>query len=886
VSLGVSRRVQAGAAMGLAAACLALTASSAPASSVQSQEWWLRALHVTQAQQSASAHGVTVAVLDTGVDKDQADLRGAVVTGPDYSDSGRVPGGLLWGVHGTAMASLIAGRGHGSNHAAGIMGIAPDATVLSVRVTLESNDPLLADANIAASLPDAIARGIRYAVRHDATVIDLPLDTVTTPGAAGAGGNAAERAAVAYALAHGVVLIAPAGDDVDGTDPVNFPAAYRGVISVGAFNSTFTRAPFSSHQPYVTLTAAGEGVVAANGASGYAQVSSTTAASAVVAGIAALIRAQFPALTPAQVTRALTQSTVFQRPGGQRTGSGAGTVDAAGALAAAARMAEAVPTSGSSSPAVTPAAQAPTPPAVHASGGLGKTLLIDVGIAVAVFLLLAVPILGYGRYRRRRARAARLAEVRAAAQPVARPLSEASARAGARTQPKPRAQPKPRSKPKARAKPEARRTRKAATATAKPEEYSYIPAPVSPAPPAAGARPANGAGASAQPPWAPWGSGSGPPGSGFTGSSFTGSSFTGSAFPVSAFPRAGHGGAPAEPTAPAGRAAQGGPAAQSGPAGLAGAGGQAEEAARPFGKTGPAATTGPLFGEGSAHAGPAHAGPAQAGPARAGGILGARTPGGALGGPTPGGALGGPTPGGTLGRPAPEGPAPGRPTPGGTPGGPAPGGGPGAESGPAAPGTAAGRPMGPHRTGAPRTPKVSGSPPWEPAPEPVGEVPWGRPLMPPTIGARAFPMGSPQSPAAPVPEFPASGPPEPAGHGAPGPGRPGAPGPRAPGPGRPGAERPGPGGPGPESAQPEPDLSPWDAIAEEAWPGGPGASKPSAPTPRRQASGNGLPDQTHVSRSGPQDEDPSAASQPIYVWNPAASTDSFPAVPPDEENKP
>ncbi len=414
---GSARFVLAGVAAGLAVTCLVLNAAAASASGVRSQEWWLQALHVTQAWQSTRGGGVTVAVLDTGVNPAQADLAGAVVTGPDYSGSGRVRGGPFWGVHGTAMASLVAGRGHGPAQAAGIIGVAPSATILSVRVTLETDDPLRQDANIAGGLPDAIARGIRYAVKHGADVIDLPLDPVTTPGAPGVGGSPAERSAVGYALAHRVVLVAPAGDDVPGTDPVNFPASYRGVISVGAFNSAFIKAPFSSHQPYVTLTAAGDGVVAAGPSASYAQVSSTSAASAVVAGIVALIRAQFPALSPAQVTKALTESTVFRRPGGQSDGSGAGTVDAAKALAAAARTIEAVPSSGSSGAAAGSAAQAPSPPAVRASGGLRRTLLIDAGLALAVFLVLAVPILGYGRFRRRRARAARLAEVRAAAQP-------------------------------------------------------------------------------------------------------------------------------------------------------------------------------------------------------------------------------------------------------------------------------------------------------------------------------------------------------------------------------------------------------------------------------------------------------------------------------------
>ena len=100
-------------------------------------------------------------MLDTGVDPEQADLTGAVTTGPDYTNSGRVPGGQFWGIHGTEMASLIAGHGHGPAQAHGIIGIAPAAKILSVRVTLESNDPLLSKQTIAAGLPNAIARGIR-----------------------------------------------------------------------------------------------------------------------------------------------------------------------------------------------------------------------------------------------------------------------------------------------------------------------------------------------------------------------------------------------------------------------------------------------------------------------------------------------------------------------------------------------------------------------------------------------------------------------------------------------------------------------------------------------------------------------------------------------------
>jgi Subtilase family len=701
VSLGFPRLARAGAAAGLAVACLAVNAASTPAAadSVRNQEWWLQALHVTQAWQSTRAGGVTVAVLGTGVYPKQADLRGAVTTGPDYTNSSRVRGGPFWGTEGTAVASLIAGRGHGANAGAGIMGVAPAASILSVRVTLEGDDPLLTDANIGGGLPDAIARGIRYAVNHHASVIDLPLDPVTVPGSPGVGGSSAEKAAVAYALAHHVVLVAPAGDEGADADPVNFPASYKGVISVGAFDSQFNKASFSSRQPYVTLTGAGAGVIAASGPTGYAQMNSTAAASAVVAGVAALIRAQFPALSPAQVAKALTEGARFGRLGGQLVGSGAGTVDAAAALAAAARMTEAVPGSGSSPVAASPGAQPPSAPAVHTSSHLNRTLLIDAGIAVAIFLLLAVPILTYGLRRRRRARAARLAEVRAAAQPMPR-------------------------KPAA--------ARHAATDTVEPDQHNYIPAPPNQGAPAAPARPAGrptaavapavappgpspansspavGAGAassagaggngirpSGHPPWAVWGSENGIPGSGPPAR----------AIPGSAFPAAGEPGLPTNPPpGPPGPAAAGDPSGDGDLAALIGLAGHPGAGELPRRTAGPAGA-----GRRAAPAGPEPTGPAQAGPG--GGVPGWNIP-GAGRGPEPGAA-----------------------------------------------GTAAGRPTGPQRPGGSRAPRITGRPPWEPAPEPAGEVPWGRSPMPQAGGARTFPTG-PQRAEVPMPETPASRRPE------------------------------------------------------------------------------------------------------------------------------
>ena len=77
------------------------------------------------------------------MDPSHPDLTGTVITGPDYTGSGRAPGSPYWGVEGTAVAGIIAG--HGDHGSWGVVGVAPDAKILSVRVTLEFNDPLATD---------------------------------------------------------------------------------------------------------------------------------------------------------------------------------------------------------------------------------------------------------------------------------------------------------------------------------------------------------------------------------------------------------------------------------------------------------------------------------------------------------------------------------------------------------------------------------------------------------------------------------------------------------------------------------------------------------------------------------------------------------------------
>ena len=381
-------------------------------------QWWLTSLHVPQAWRAAAVKGagVTVAVLSTGVSASQQDLSGAVLTGPDYAGSGRVAGGPFWGFEGTAVAGLIAGHGHGAGGASGSTGIAPRARILSVPVTLEYDDPLNSDAAITKRLPDAIAAGIRYAVAHGARVIALPLDPGTLGIAAGgdpaaAGGSAAERSAVAYAVAHDVVLVAPAGDNGMGAGTVNYPAAYPGVLAVGATAKGGQLAPFTNKSSYVALTAPGTGLtVAAPDGGGYGTLASTDMSAALAAGVAALIRSRFPGLTAAAVVQAMERGVT----GPAAPGAGHGALDAAGALTVAATLAarQAPPATATPSPqpSVTqpPRLGATASAARSGAGILAGSLLRDAVIVLGVLIAaLAVALVLHSSRRRRAAAAAR-----------------------------------------------------------------------------------------------------------------------------------------------------------------------------------------------------------------------------------------------------------------------------------------------------------------------------------------------------------------------------------------------------------------------------------------------------------------------------------------------
>ncbi|MFC7968920.1 type VII secretion-associated serine protease mycosin [Streptomyces cinereoruber] len=330
----VRRRARVGAAILLAAAFSVLPATTAPAhaDTIRARQWGLEALRTTEAWRTTRGEGITVAVLDTGVDAEHPDLEGSVLPGHDLIGFGAARGDRAWAQHGTAMAGIIAGHGHGPDGEDGVLGIAPEAEILPVRVILESSDKARDKAR--KSRGTALAQGIRWAADHGADVINLSLGDDSKS----AHPDAGEDAAVQYALSKGVAVVASAGNGGEKGDHASYPAAYPGVIAVTAVDRYGTRASFSTRRWYATVSAPGVDIVMAYPDRRYYEGWGTSAAAAFVSGAVALVRAAHPDLTPAQIKTLLIDTARSRPEGGRSDAKGYGTVDPAAAIEAGARL--------------------------------------------------------------------------------------------------------------------------------------------------------------------------------------------------------------------------------------------------------------------------------------------------------------------------------------------------------------------------------------------------------------------------------------------------------------------------------------------------------------------------------------------------------------------
>ncbi|MEU4392806.1 S8 family serine peptidase [Kribbella sp. NPDC023855] len=278
---------------------------------------YLPTVRVNQAWDlSRSAGSQTIAVLDTGVDAGHPDLAGHLLPGYNLFNTALPPND--GDGHGTAVAGIIAA---GTGNGAGIAGVAWDAKIRPVKVLDDNGD----------GSDGKLVMGINWAVKVGARVINMSLSSEQP--------NSVLHDVIKNAAAKGVLVVASAGNT--GTAEFShYPAAYPEVLSVGATDGNGVLTSFSSTGSTVDIAAPGFGVTStapraltpAGSSPYFIELAGTSFAAPVVAGVAALVRNKWPALTPAQVIERLKSTARDAGTRGTDVYYGAGVLDAYHAL--------------------------------------------------------------------------------------------------------------------------------------------------------------------------------------------------------------------------------------------------------------------------------------------------------------------------------------------------------------------------------------------------------------------------------------------------------------------------------------------------------------------------------------------------------------------------
>jgi membrane-anchored mycosin MYCP len=341
-----------------------------PAPWIPGTPWALQRVLLDQLWRYGEGKGVRVAVIDTGVDDRNAQLKGAVDTadGVDLIDHAGHGTDDEDG-HGTEVAGIIAAR---PRKGTGFVGLAPQSTIIPIRQNQDGSGSV-----------DDIATGINDAVARHAQVINISQGSDDPP-------TTGLQNAVKRALNAGVVVVASAGNDgANGAAHTVYPAALPGVLAVGASDRDDDKADFSQAGGYVGVSAPGVDMISDVPGVGQCVDSGTSFAAPYVAGVAALIRGKHPTWTVRQVVAEIEETA--ERPGrGRSDALGWGVVDPVKALSDDARpLSSPVP---DPPPAVTGAR--PQPAAFELDDAARQRTVRDAVYALAAAVLVLGLIVG------------------------------------------------------------------------------------------------------------------------------------------------------------------------------------------------------------------------------------------------------------------------------------------------------------------------------------------------------------------------------------------------------------------------------------------------------------------------------------------------------------
>jgi type VII secretion-associated serine protease mycosin len=280
---------------------MGIAATPAHAESVRARQWHLDAMHADQMWKTSTGRGMTVALIDSGVNDSLTDLKGQVLDGRDYSTQRGDEHTDIAG-HGTDMAALIAATG-ARGAANGSYGLAPDVKILPIRMryAVEEAGQVTNKADFAHTLSQAI----RYAADGPAQIINMSLGAPNSSGRKDVG-TPELASAVKYALGKNKLLFAAVGNTGDKANLPEYPASTPGVVGVGAITQRIKRAPFSQHGAEVDVTAPGVDMFhACLDGSEICKSDGTSDATAIASASAALIWSKHPDWTNNQVLRVL-----------------------------------------------------------------------------------------------------------------------------------------------------------------------------------------------------------------------------------------------------------------------------------------------------------------------------------------------------------------------------------------------------------------------------------------------------------------------------------------------------------------------------------------------------------------------------------------------------